>query len=266
MDITEPMFKEARILFGDVLSSREAIEQYSTAADKEISAYVDDLAKRVQENPAQPIYLAPELKSLCLQVFSKIFSGEGLSKEQEQQFEDYNGALLALSKGTDQYKKGRSALDDLRVEMLRRFRALDDPSIDPETPGKWYHDQIYGRENFENEERICTGMVLFIWGAYIECASLCADALALSYVNELQENIDHIRAEYASRQALGLSTSAPKFWNDMPFTNGILRETLRTEPPGAGVPRSSNDDFELSGYRIPAGTPVSCTDILSFTG
>ncbi|EED95462.1 hypothetical protein THAPSDRAFT_261525 [Thalassiosira pseudonana CCMP1335] len=42
----------------------------------------------------------------------------------------------------------------------------------------------------------------------------------------------------------------------MPYTNGILRETLRTAPPGAGVPRFSYDDFELAGYRIPANYPV----------
>lgn len=258
MDATESMFKEARVLFGDVLSSREALEQYSAAADREISDYVDNLAERVKTNPQQPIYLAPELKSLCLQIFSKIFSGEGLSEQQMQQFNDYNDALLALSKGTDQYKKGKTALDELRVEMLRRFRALDDPNIPSDTPGKWYHDQIFGRENFDNEERIATGMVLFIWGAFIECASLCVDSLALSYKYGLQEKIDGVREEYATGQATGLSSSDPKFWNanDMPYTNGILRETLRTAPPGAGVPRFSYDDFELAGYRIPANYPV----------
>ena len=115
MDANESMFKEARQLFGDVLSSREALEQYSQAADKEVQAYVDGLARRVKNNPRQPIYLAPELKSLCLQIFSKIFSGEGLDEKQEQQFNDYNNALLALSRGTGQYKKGRAALDNLRI-------------------------------------------------------------------------------------------------------------------------------------------------------
>lgn len=42
----------------------------------------------------------------------------------------------------------------------------------------------------------------------------------------------------------------------MPYTTGVMRETLRTAPPGAGVPRFSYQDFELSGYRIPAGIPV----------
>jgi cytochrome P450 len=239
------------------LSSREAIEQYSQAADKEISVYVEKLAEREKQNPHEPIYLVPEIKSLCLQIFAKIFSGQGLTEKQEQQFNDYNDALLSLSRGTDQYKKGRNALDELRVVMLQRFRALDDPNIASDSPGKWYHDQICDRPNFgDNEERISTGMILFIWGAYIECASLMVDALGLSYKYGLAEKASGIRKEYAMRRETGIPSSDPKFWDDMPYTNGICRETLRIAPPGAGVPRFSYDDFELSGYRIPGEYPV----------
>ncbi|KAL7483069.1 hypothetical protein ACHAW6_008736 [Cyclotella cf. meneghiniana] len=257
MDSTQPEFKEVRKLFGDVLSSREALEQYSEAADKEISEYVNNLAERVRQNPDKPIYLVPEIKSLCLQIFSKIFSGQGLTEEQEQQFNDYNDALLSISKATNQYKKGKQALDDLTVEMIRRFRSLDDPNISSDTPGKWYHDQIFDRPNFgDNEERISTGMILFIWGAYIECASLCVNSLALSYMYGLQDKIDGILKEYFTRQATGIPTSDPKFWDEMPYTNGICRETLRITPPGAGVPRFAYEDFELAGYRIPGEYPV----------
>ena len=141
MPISEPMFREARELFGDVLSSREAMGMYSVIAEREVEAYVNELAERVERDPSQPIYIAKELKSICLQMFSKIFSGQGLTAEQEQLFVDYNSALLSLSTGSNQYKTGEAALESLRVEMLKRFRALDGPDIDPSTPGKWYHDQ-----------------------------------------------------------------------------------------------------------------------------
>lgn len=257
MDSTEEMFKEARVLFGDVLSSVEAVEQYSKAADKEIDAYVNELAERVKENPDQPIYLSPELKSLCLQIFSKIFSGKGLTSKQEQQFIDYNSALLSLSKNQEGYKKGKEALESLRLEMLDRFHELDG-DISADTPGKWYHDQVYNRENF-NDERISTGMVLFIWGAYVECASLCVNSLALCSKYGLEDKIDNIREEFNSRVETGMKSDNPKFWNNMSYTTGILRESLRLEPPGAGVPRFSNEDFQVGGYRIPAGTPIMLT-------
>ena len=255
MDISEPMFKEARVLFGDVLSSREALEQYSQVAEKEIQDYVNQLAERVKKEPNQPIYLAPELKSLCLQLFSKKFSGQGLTKEQEQQFIDYNAALLSLTKNSIQYRKGEDALKNLRIEMIRRFRTLDDPSLPADTPGKWYHDQVYGRENFDNEERISTGMILFIWGAYVESASLMVESLALAQENGI--DLNHVRKEYLDRDSSEVETD-PTFWNEksMPYTTGILRETLRTAPPGAGVPRFSYQDFELAGFRIPSETPV----------
>ena len=142
MPITEPMFREVRELFGDVLSSRKAMDMYSIIAEREIEAYVNELAERVEKDPSQPIYIAKELKSVCLQMFSKIFSGQGLTAEQEQEFVDYNSALLSLSTGSNQYRTGEAALESLRVEMLKRFRALDGPDIDPSTPGKWYHDQV----------------------------------------------------------------------------------------------------------------------------
>ena len=256
MPITDPMFKEVRLLFGDVLSSREAQEQHAAIAERIIQDYVDQLVERVKADPNQPIYLVSELKSLCLQTFSKKFSGQGLTKEQEQQFIDYNAALLSLSTNSKQYKKGEAALNSLRDEMLKRFRALDDPSLPADTPGKWYHDQIYGRDGFDNEERISTGMILFIWGAYVECASLMVDSLALARKNEL--DMSNVRDEYVSRVSSGVTPSDPTFWSEkfMPYTTGIMRETLRTAPPGAGVPRFSDQDFELNGYRIPAGTPV----------
>jgi cytochrome P450 len=42
----------------------------------------------------------------------------------------------------------------------------------------------------------------------------------------------------------------------MPYTVGVLRETLRLQPPGGGVPRYGPSDFMLAGYRIPAKMAV----------
>ena len=260
LDSNDPVFKESRVLFADVLSNQEALKQYTRAADEEIEAFVIELQNRVKQNPEETIYLVPELKSLCLQIFSKIFSGKGLTKEQEQQFIDYNSALLSLSKQTTQFKKGKAALDSLKAEMLDRYHQLDDPSIPLDTPGKWYHDQIYGRENFgNNDDRIGTGIVLFIWGAYVECASLMINSIALMVTSDFETIAKNIRIEIEARKSdnENLSSSDPRFWSKgMSYTTGVLRETLRLEPPGSGVPRFSKEDFALSGYRIPAETAI----------
>lgn len=248
LDINDKQFKQARQLFGDIFSSREALDQYSQVAERDIQEYVNDLVERVGKDPEQPIYLAPELKSLCLDMFAKKISGQGLSDKQKQQFIDYNQSLLSLSTRSQQYKKGRAAIDALKVDMLKRFHNSAG------TPGEWYRDQILGRVGFEDEDRIASEMVLYIWAAYAEGASLMVNALVLSHKHEL--DLDNVRDELASRKATGILPSEQKFWNDMPYTNGVVRESLRTETPAAGIPRHGNKDFELSGYRIPAGIPV----------
>ncbi|KAL3915129.1 MAG: hypothetical protein SGPRY_007364 [Prymnesium sp.] len=256
LDANDQKFKEARLLFADVLSGREATAVSTSILERTVDHFVDALAERVAQNPDQPIYLAPQLKSLCLQAFSELFSGQGLTKEQEQSFFDYNNALLSLSRGTSQYEKGRAALEELTEEMLRRFRALDEVD-DDSVPGKWYHKQLKGREGFEDEERVGVGMVLFIWGAYVECASLMLNAFLLMTIHgQRDEMANRVLSELKVREESGLNPSEFAFWSRMPYTLGILRETLRLEPPGAGVPRFAKEDFELAGYRIPRGTPV----------
>lgn len=257
LDANDELFKEGRALFKDVLSGGEAMSQHTAVLEREVSEYVDALVERVRSAPDTPIYLAPELKSLCLQAFAKSFSGQGLTAEQEQMFIDYNAALLSLSRGTAQFKKGLAALETLKVEMLRRFRALDSVEPSADVPGKWYHNQLAGRPGFESEDRVATGVVLFVWAAYVECASLMLDALVMMRTcGRQQEMAAQVRAELAQREASGVEPSDFRFWDKMPFATGVLRETLRLEPPGSGVPRYSNEDFELVGYRIPAGTPV----------
>ena len=83
-----------------------------------------------------------------------------------------------------------------------------------------------------------------------------ADSLAMQYKKNI--DLENVRTEFKSRLDGDLNQNEPGFWKEKEFayTNGVLRETLRLYPPGAGVPRSGPQDFALAGYRIPAGTPV----------
>ena len=84
-------------------------------------------------------------------------------------------------------------------------------------------------------------------------------------VNALTQVVRHPERELLAevRNELVLAETNPsygpteyKYWNQFPFTLGLLRESLRQVPPGAGVPRYGNFEFELAGYRIPAKTPI----------
>ncbi|KAG7372096.1 cytochrome P450 [Nitzschia inconspicua] len=256
MDSTQQRFKEARELFKDMLQAPEARSYYLSTILPEIEAYADSLLERVQANPQKEILLVPELKELCLQIFARIFSGEGLTKEQVQMFLDYNSSLLTISKVTPEFKKGKEALDTLSEVMLRRFHAMEDKVAQGE--------RIFVFECFrknkgfldvKNYERISVGMLLMIWGAYIECAALMIG----STVCMLEQNIDPtatVLREIRDQEAKGEKRTELSFWDGMKYTNGIMKESLRLVPPGAGLSRYGDTEFSLAGYRIPKGLSV----------
>lgn len=260
LDSNDEVFKQSRMLFTDILSNKEALSMYTKVLEEKIEAYVASIETRIREDPETPIYLVPELISLNLDMFASIFSGKGLTKEQEQMFVDYNAGLLSLSKNSKQWVQAKEAFDDLKVEMLKRFREMDDMSEEDLTvPGKFVHGKLAGREGFEDIDRISAGIVLFIWGAYIECASLMATSLArisatkqpsLEIVQNLcNEMNDQLNVE-------GSDVKDYSFWSDLSYSLGVCRESLRLIPPVSGLPKFSKKDYQLGEYRIPAEVPV----------
>jgi len=266
LDIYDPIFVSSRQMFSEVLSSAEAKDSHIKAIEPEVDAYIEELARRVQQDPDQEFCLAPELKSLCLQTFAKIFTGQGLTTEQEQSYLDYNAALLALSRNSDLYRKGAAALETLKADHLSRFHEMDQyrGQLDDDKPGQFYHSKISGRPGWEDEDRIATGMVLMIWASYVEVSGLMMDSLALmAQYGKTEDDGDdddvirkRVLQEFEERKAENVSQNDFKFWSSLPYTIGVLRETLRLEPPGSSVPRYGNEDFALGGYRIPAKMAV----------
>jgi len=254
LDSNDEKFKQARGLFADVLQSKKAMGVFSELIYAEVEAYMEDLVDRVKKDPEQAIFLMPELTSFFLQVFSKVISGKGLTTDQEQMFRDYNTALLSLSKGSNQYKKGYTALTELTAEMLQRYKEAGESE---ENTGRWYHDQVAGRRGFE-DDRISTTMVLFIWAAYVECANLAVNTLAQIAQYPERNLLTSVRREITVAESIDeiLSTIQFKYWDQFDYTLGLLRETLRLVPPGPGIPRYGPSDFALAGYRIPSGTPI----------
>ena len=136
------------------------------------------------------------------------------------------------------------------IEMSRHLGELNDPSIDVGVARKFYRGKVAVRKAFEDEDRIGVASVLFVWGAYIECASLMVSPLALMHKYNADSR-DHVLDEFKERKSKGLYPTEFNFWTSMLYTVGVLRETLRLEAPGAGVPCYGPSDFGvLAGYRI----------------
>jgi cytochrome P450 len=256
MDSTQERFQEARALFREMLQAPEARSYYVTTILPEIKAYADSILQRSRASPDEQLFLVPELKELCLQIFSRIFSGEGLTKEQVQMFLDYNASLLTISKSTPEFKKGKEALDELSAEMLQRFKKMEARVEQGESIFVYNcFKNAKGYLDVQNYERISVAMLLMIWGAYVECAGLMINS-AICMMEQKIDPTATVLQEMRDQEEKGLEPTNLQFWDGMKYTNGIIKETLRLVPPGSGLQRYGEMDYSLAGFRIPKGLSV----------
>ena len=225
-----------------------ALETYLPVLTKTITQFTDQISRRGHSN------IARESKSVCLNLFAELFAGEPLSSEEIDAFNTYNAALLSLSRRLPSFQRGQAALGFLQRTMLQRlerFRAGDLPSscfglfsaTRDEQDRPW------------SDERIATATVLLIWGAYIEVASLLASTLIQSqHKAAVRDRIlqEATEAGLSDRSAVGSLAQ----WT-LPYTQGVVREALRLNPPAGGGFRLASDDIAIGGFRIPAGTVIT---------
>ena len=247
LDSTDVLHQQARVFFATTLG-KNALAYYADFLEREMEAYVEQMAQKVRANPEHEFFLVPELSDFCLQLFAKMYSGEGLTAEQVTLFRDYNSGLLAPTRSSKAFQKGFDAMNQLIALMEERLKT---PVT--EAPGKLAYDALMTLEGYvDMPERRAPGMMLMIWGAYAESAGLMTNALTL--LRQMGDGpMEEMRSEYAKVQTLpGLDK-----WNEFHFATGVVRESLRLIPQVGGGFRYSDNDFEVAGYRIPAGTTVT---------
>ena len=230
------------------LFSPSNLESYLPEINRSMVRFTSTIAER------GTTCIALDAKHLCLNLFAELFGGESLTTDEIHAFISYNDALLSLSKQLPSFKRGEKALAELQLGMQVRLAKhrrgeLNGACFSIFTDNLDEHGQPW------SDERIATATVLMVWGAYIEVASLMASCLiqtrqrldvrgrilkeALDHNLENQDNSGHLTA-----------------W-DLPFVQGVLRESLRLMPPAGGGFRITSEDIEISGYCIPAGTVVT---------
>ena len=64
---------------------------------------------------------------------------------------------------------------------------------------------------------------------------------------ELQDELDRV---------LGARTPTVSDLPSLPYTEGVIKESMRLYPPAWALGRTAARDFELAGYRIPAGANI----------
>jgi cytochrome P450 len=198
--------------------------------------------------------IALDAKHLCLDLYAELFAGESLTKDEIEAFISYNDALLSLSKQLPSFRRGEKSLAGLQQSMQVRLGKYRRGELDGAC-FRIFTDNLDENGQPWSDERIATATVLMVWGAYIEVASLMASCLIQTRhrldVRDrlLQEAMDH---NLESPDTPGHLAA----W-DLPFVQGVLRESLRLNPPAGGGFRITSEDIDISGYRIPAGTVVT---------
>jgi cytochrome P450 len=94
-------------------------------------------------------------------------------------------------------------------------------------------------------------MTLFMAGHETTANALCWTWYLLAQNPEAKQKL-HAELD-------GILQGAPPSLADLPrlpFTEMVVKESMRLYPPAWGIGRRAIQDFELNGYRIPAGTNV----------
>ena len=230
------------------LFSPSNLEAYLPAINRCMVQFSTSIAQRGSTR------IAFDAKYLCLNLFAEIFAGESLSAAEIDAFITYNDALLSLSKKLPSFRKGEQALLKLQQGMKVRLGQHRRGELEGAC-FRIFSNNLDEHQQPWTDERIATATVLMVWGAYIEVASLMASCLIQTRhrldVRErvLKEAIDH---KLASPETSGTLAA----W-DLPFVQGVLRESLRLLPPAGGGFRITSEDIAVSGFHIPAGTVVT---------
>lgn len=264
------------------------LREYLPLMEARTTAYIDSLAAGSRCETR----LACDAKRFYLDLMAELFTGTALSDVEAQAFVDYNAGLLSLGKWAPQFKKGAKALSALQKVMttrLHRARAEGLESLPRYTVLKQMTECREADGTLWSDERIATAMVILIWGSYVEVASL--SSMAIVALGQRPDLIHEVHSEVAAAGLLrrplpstsplaaeadpaeGTATGTLAIENDLmaanwsrwalPFTTGVLRESLRLQPPAGGGFRVATEYINIAGYDIEAGTVVTADPRIS---
>jgi cytochrome P450 len=94
-------------------------------------------------------------------------------------------------------------------------------------------------------------MTLFMAGHETTANALCWSWYLLAQNPEAEQKM-HAELDSVLRGTPATLTDLPR----LPYTEMVVKESMRLYPPAWGIGRRAIQDFELNGYRIPAGTNV----------
>ena len=230
------------------LFNSAAFATFLPIMNRGITTFVDQVVQRGTTR------IALDSKRMCLDLFAEIFAGDPLTESEAKAFNTYNNALLSLSTRLPSFRRGEAALAQLRCSMQQRLDRFRRGELNA-TAFRVFSNNHDETGQPWSDERIATATVLLIWGAFIEVASLmsCCLILCAKQPGVREEILEEARQNHLDDRAWPGTLES---WN-LPYTQGVLRESLRLMPPGGGGFRLTSADISIAGFHIPAGMVVT---------
>lgn len=205
-----------------------------------------------------------EMMGLTLQVVARCLFGADVSAQAHEvgqalhvvmeDFADYARLAMVLPKGfriPGWSKMGRAVrrLDAIVYAIIRERRERKGESRDLLSLLLRVRDET--GQGMDDRELRDQAMTLFLAGHE-------TTALALSWTWYLLSRNPEVEEKLAGelQQVLGGRNPTPADLPQLPYTDRVLKESLRLYPPAWGIGRETLDGFDAGGYHLPAGTNV----------
>jgi len=224
----------------------EAFQAFLPTIRQRCAELVSDVSKRKR------MKVAKELKDWSVKLFSELFAGEAFDDDAVKLLYQYNDGLFALLPFKLPFLafgrgfKAKDALVKMVKDRLEELKA----NGDIEKP-QYAAMRRLSQSKDENGEDVSTesvahSVVISVWGAYVELASLLANSIYLLSSHEAVRE-----KAFAAVQEVGSEAEKSE------YLQAILDETLRMKPPAGGGFRMAEEELSIGGYRIPKGYVVS---------
>jgi cytochrome P450 len=234
-----------------------------------IAAYAEVMADSTQQmlsswHHGQTRDVHQEMMGLTLEIVAKSLFGADVSREANkvgQAMRDVTNQLLAMPNitfflpefvplpSTLRLRRAVRELDGINYSMIRGRRAAHAPSHD--LLQMLLEAQSEDGSPMTDEQLRDEMMTLFIAGHE-------TTAIALSWTWYLLAQNPEVEAKLADELISVLNGRPPGVLDlrALPYTEMVVKETMRLYPPAWVIGRQARKEFEADGYLLPAGTNV----------
>lgn len=257
---------------GDAHRRRRRLVQPAFAV-KRVDAHLDLIIREVDStldtwSVGRSVDAMAELRSTVRRIVVRALFGEQLGADADRIGELLEPALQYVGRtpmsridvdlGFLPYGKAvraREAVDTIvSAEIRRRRQRGVDATASPDTLSALLAaaEETDGSDTPLTDAEICDQIRSLIAAGYDTTSS--AAAWLVHGLGANPEAFGRLRAQV--RETIGDRPPTLDDLRAMPLVDGVVRETLRLWSPAAFSGRRATDDFELYGYRIPAGSMV----------